>query len=120
MRLIFVHLSAFRERMLRLRVNDEDLRSLEMGLLDEPGAGRVIPGTGGLRKLRFAPPSFRRGKSGACRVCYAWFPEADAIYFFTVYSKKDKENLDPSDKAYFRRTLEAYRRWMKNYKGVLP
>lgn len=41
-----------------------DLQALERILIANPDAGDVIPGTGGLRKLRFAPPSWHTGKRG--------------------------------------------------------
>jgi len=58
-----------------LGLTDDDLRFLEAALMANPDAGPVMRGTGGLRKMRFAPPSWHTGKSGAVRVCYAHFPE---------------------------------------------
>jgi hypothetical protein len=52
-----------------------------------------MSGTGGLRKLRFAPPSWHIGKSGATRVGYAHFPEHDAVFLIVIYSKGEKDNL---------------------------
>jgi hypothetical protein len=52
------------------RLDDDDLRALEALLLENPERGPVMSGTGGLRKLRYAPPSWHIGKSGATRVGY--------------------------------------------------
>ena len=121
MRLIFVRLRPFQADAEHLRLTDEDLRALEIELLERPDAGKLIPGTGGLRKVRFAPPSFRRGKSGACRVCYAWFPEVHAVYLCVIYTKQERDDMAAADKQYFKQTLEAYRAWLKDYyRGVLP
>jgi hypothetical protein len=120
MQLTFVQLRVFTADFVDLGLRDEDLRALEAELLDRPDAGRTISGTGGLRKIRFAPRSWRRGKSGATRVCYAWFPEADAIYFFTIYTKQEMDNLSAADKAYYRKVMESYRRWLRGHRGVLP
>ena len=68
MRLTLIQLSTFAAKWPKLRLTDEDLLSLEGLLIDNPEAGQVIPGTGGLRKLRFAPPSWHTGKRGASRV----------------------------------------------------
>jgi len=119
-RLTFVQLRAFAADCNDLELADEDLRALEMDLLNRPDAGRIIPGTGGLRKLRFAPPSWHRGKRGSTRVCYAWFPEVSAIYLFTIYTKQEMDNLNAADKSYYRKVLEAYRRWLREHRGVLP
>jgi len=47
----------------------DDLYDLQAVLLFEPRVGKVIPKTGGLRKMRFAPSGSHRGKSGSVRVC---------------------------------------------------
>jgi hypothetical protein len=120
MRLTFVQLQAFKADFADLSLGDEDLRALEAELLDRPGAGRIIPGAGGLRKMRFAPPSWRRGKRGATRVCYAWFEQVAAIYLFTIYTKQEMDNLSAADKAYYRRVLTAYARYLKEHPGALP
>lgn len=123
MRLTFLQLAAFREDWKKLKLTDEDLQELEKSLLPRPGAGRVIAGTGGLRKVRFAPPSWHVGKSGAVRVCYAWFSEVNAVYFFTAYTHQEKDNLLPADKAVFFRVLGAYGKWLRERfpdTGVLP
>jgi hypothetical protein len=54
----------------RWRLNDDDLRALERQLMDNPTAGAVMRNTGGVRKMRFAPPSRSAGKSGGFRACY--------------------------------------------------
>jgi DNA-binding transcriptional regulator YiaG len=69
MRLTLIELSPFVAKWSKMRLNDEDLRALESLLIANPEAGAVIPGTGGLRKLRFAPSTWHTGKcSNACRI----------------------------------------------------
>jgi hypothetical protein len=74
----------------------------------------VIPGTGGLRKLRFAPPSWHTGKRGATRVIYALIVPGEAVYLFTLYGKNEQSDLRPDEKKIFRQVLErlqqSYRR----------
>jgi hypothetical protein len=55
---------------------------LERELIDSPDKAPVIEQTGGLRKLRFAPPGSVRSKSGAYRVCYAYYPAYGTIALF--------------------------------------
>ena len=43
------------------------MRALERELIDSPDKAPVIEQTGGLRKLRFAPPGSGRGRRGAYR-----------------------------------------------------
>ncbi len=66
-----IYASLFVSEWKRLRLPDEDLRYLERAIMARPNVGDVMAGTGGVRKLRFAPPSRSGGKSGGLRVCYA-------------------------------------------------
>ncbi len=86
-------------------LDDEDLRALENLIGQRPQAGKVIPGTGGVRKIRFAPPSWNRGKSGAVRVCYACFLSGKAVFLLTAYGKNKKDNLDAAEKKLYRTLL---------------
>ena len=72
----FVELDEFGADWERLGLDVEvDLAALQHELMLNPMAGDLVPGTGGLRKFRFAPPRWNKGKSGALRVCSAYFPE---------------------------------------------
>jgi hypothetical protein len=105
MRLSFVHYPAFVRRWKEFRLDDEDLRKLELQLLARPEAGLVMGGTGGLRKMRFAPPSRHSGKSGAYRVCYVYFPRAAVIVLLAIFPKNQQENLGAAEKAQFRTVI---------------
>ena len=51
---LFVELPSFRNDWRALGLADGDLRRLQEELLTDPQAGRVMQGTGGIRKIRFA------------------------------------------------------------------
>jgi hypothetical protein len=104
--LTFVQLPRFAARWAQLKLTDEDLRALEKMLLGNPDAGAVMGGTGGLRKVRFAPPSRHVGKSGAFRVGYTYFRSADSVYLLAIYPKNEKANLTPAEKVEVRRLIE--------------
>ena len=78
---------------------------MEAQLARRPDAGPVIPGTGGLRKLRFAPPSRGGGKRGGTRVIYAYFPDYDTIYLFLIYPKNEQDDLTPTQKTQCRQLV---------------
>lgn len=64
-----------------------------MCLIVNPAAGPVIPGTGGLRKVRVAARS--QGKRGGARVIYYWVPSREQILLLLVYAKNEQANLTP-------------------------
>lgn len=84
--------------------------ALERALLHDPDAGAVVGGTGGLRKVRFAPPSRHVGKSGAFRVAYVYFRTAEAVYLLAIFPKNEKANLSAAEKAEARKLIEGIAR----------
>lgn len=107
--LAFVQLSEFVASWKRHKLSDEDLQALEAELLADPEAGAVMVGTGGLRKMRFAPPSRHGGKRGGFRVGYAYFVVASTIYLFVVFPKGERANLTAAEKAAVRKALTLLR-----------
>ena len=74
---------------------DERLELIDF-LARNPLAGDEIPGTGGVRKLRFAASG--RGKRGGARVIYYYADEAMPIYALLVYAKARKVDLTPDER----------------------
>jgi hypothetical protein len=107
MRLTVGYLSIFVSDWRRLGLDDEDLRALELAVMENPSAGRIIPGAGGLRKMRFAPIGWGRGKSGGTRVCYVYFARHDSVFMLAAYSKNEQENITAADKARYRRMIQS-------------
>ena len=105
----FVWFPAFLRDWERLGLDGEDLRSLELEILEEPTRAPAIKGTGGLRKLRFSGRRSTRGKSGANRVCYVHFPEFGTIALAAVFGKNEKDDLSPADIRTIAVIIRAYR-----------
>ena len=59
-------------------------------------AGDEIPGTGGVRKLRFR--AFGRGKSGGVRAIYYFYDETTPLYAIFLYGKNEQTDLTPKQK----------------------
>ena len=62
-----------------------------------PSAGAVIPGLGGVRKLRWAPKG--RGKSGAFRVIYYVLSDDMPVLALLLYGKNQQSDLSPAQRA---------------------
>ncbi len=103
----FKYLAGFPREWERLGLDDEDLRELELSILAHPEAGAVMAGTGGLRKLRFSPSRWRRGKSGSLRIGYAHDARVEKVLILAVYAKGDKSNLTPAERREIKRLLAA-------------
>jgi len=72
-------------------LSDEQYGTLQQALTQNPDAGSVIPGSGGVRKLRWAAPG--RGKRGGCRVIYYVKRANGVIWLLTMYPKNVAENI---------------------------
>jgi len=58
-----------------------------------PYAGDEIPGTAGVRKLRFGAKG--KGKRGGARVIYYVLDDATPIYALLIYGKNESDDLSP-------------------------
>jgi hypothetical protein len=96
-------------------MSDVDLRSLEAAILADPLNAPVMPGTGGLRKMRFASQTSSSGKSGGVRVCYAYFAEFGLVYLCAVFPKNVKANLSKTEANEYRQLLREFGRYLREY-----
>jgi len=64
-------------------------------LAQNPEAGDLIPGGGGIRKIRFAAKG--KGKSGGVRVIYYYHSEDVPLFLLSVYGKGQKANLTAAE-----------------------
>lgn len=98
----FIETPTFTSNWNELGLTDEDLRTLQNDLLENPKMGDVIPGTGGIRKIRIPMENKGKGKRGGARVIYIDVEIKEIIYFINVYSKNEKDNLTEDEKKAFK------------------
>jgi mRNA-degrading endonuclease RelE of RelBE toxin-antitoxin system len=99
-----IETKAFTARIGEL-LSDDQYRFLQLELARQPTAGPVIPGTGGLRKLRWALAG--RGKRGGARVIYYWHAASATILMLFVYPKNELEDLSRSQRELLRRIVAS-------------
>ena len=109
MRFSFVETTVFTRRIGHLGL-EEGLRNLQLALLENPQAGPVEPGTGGLRKVRMAVPLSGKGKRGGARVHYLLLPHKGLIYLLFAYGKDEAATLSQEQKRQLRAVVEAIKR----------
>lgn len=90
-----VETSTFRRKAEKL-LTDQEHDELLLYLSMYHKVGDEIPGTGGVRKLRYAAQG--RGKSGGVRVIYYFFDELNPVLALFLYGKNEQGNLTPAEK----------------------
>jgi hypothetical protein len=78
-------------RLVREYLSDDEYAELQQALLANPKAGAIIPGSGGVRKLRWGVAG--RGKRGGIRVIYFLRTLQGQIWMLTLYPKNVAENV---------------------------
>jgi len=92
---------------LRRHLDDDTYRALQWALALRPEQGPIIPGGGGLRKLRWSAPG--RGKRGGIRLIYYWDPPSHMFYMLYLYAKNEQGDLTSSQtKALARLVREEF------------
>jgi hypothetical protein len=95
----------FREEYL-----DEDgFSELQQYLARNPEAGDMVPGAGGIRKLRWRDPRRGKGRRGGLRIIYYCFLSEQEIWLLTLYDKDEAVDLTNEERGRLRRALEAER-----------
>ena len=88
--MIFIETSAF-TKYLPDYLSDEDYHALQSYLMQKPDAGAIVRGTGGIRKVRWAPVG--KGKRGGVRVIYYWKRPDHEIWMLTIFSKSENSTI---------------------------
>ncbi|RLS59288.1 MAG: hypothetical protein DWH91_00480 [Planctomycetota bacterium] len=104
--LTFILMDGFSDDWDELGLEDMDLQALEIMIMAAPTGPPVVPGTGRLRKIRFARSGRNVGKSGGARVCYVYFEEWKIVLLVVAYGKSEKDDLDPDEKRAIRALIQ--------------
>jgi hypothetical protein len=90
-------------------LDDEGFTELQLRLASNPEEGDLVPGAGGIRKLRWKDSRRKKGKRGGLRVIYYCFLSDEEIWLLTLYDKDEAADLTKDQKDQLRRALEAER-----------
>jgi hypothetical protein len=76
----------------------EDIVALEQDIMANPDTGDLVPGTGGLRKVRLGQRQVRRGKRGGLRVYYLDLAASKVTHLVAIFGKREKSDLSPLER----------------------
>ena len=88
--MVIIETPVFTKRVLEA-LSDDEYRELQHFLSEDPGAGSIIVGSHGLRKLRWRMPG--KGKRGGTRIIYYWLRPRDTILMLFVFRKSEQSDL---------------------------
>lgn len=100
----FIESAAF-DRLRPDYLDDDDYDALQQYMMQNPEAGPVVPGSGGVRKLRWRIGG--AGKRGGLRVIYYVRYQPSEFWMLTLYAKAKQENVPAH---ILRRLKEEFRR----------
>jgi mRNA-degrading endonuclease RelE of RelBE toxin-antitoxin system len=104
-RVEFVETPTF-TRLIGKLLDDDEYARLQLGLALRPDWGKVIPGSGGLRKVRWAGSG--RGKRGGLRIIYYWQTAEDQIWLLLAYPKSERDDLSLDEIKQLKRLVEEF------------
>ena len=93
-------------------IGEDEHTKLKQFLAFDPEAGVIIPGTGGVRKLRWVRPGI--GKRGGARVIYYFYRDDVPLFLFAIYAKNVKDDLTQSELKELKKRAEEIK---SAYKG---
>ena len=103
---VFIELPAF-ERHREGYLDDDSFHRLQLALIGDPEAGDAMPGTGGLRKLRFGDTRRGKGKRGGLRVIYYYWTGGPEFWLFTLYDKDEMGDLTSRQRELLKQRVKA-------------
>ena len=103
--MLFIETPIFTKLVIDL-ISDDEYRKLQLALVLRPEAGKIISGSGGLRKIRWK--SGGSGKRGGLRLIYFWDVPEDTIYMLLIYKKSKQEDLTPNQLKTLRNLVKDF------------
>ena len=86
-------------------LKSDDQAAMEQAIAAHPEKHPVMPGTGGIRKARWAMQG--SGKSGGARVVYYYLVVGDQTHFLFIYAKNTQADLTADQRKKFMNYVEA-------------
>lgn len=102
--MVFYETAIFTAQIVSL-LTDESYRELQNQIVADPETGDLIPGSQGLRKIRWKFEG--RGKRGGIRVIY-YLVTREEVFMIFAYKKNEQENLTPEQTRRLRQLVDDH------------
>ncbi len=100
--MVIIETSVFTKKITAL-LSDDEYRLFQNALVESPGSGDIIQGSGGIRKIRWK--SNGRGKRGGTRIIYYWATNDDQLLMLYAYPKNEMESLTKDQLLILKKTV---------------
>lgn len=94
-------------RLVKSYLSDDEYRRVQVQIIEDSHCGAVIPGSGGVRKLRWRAAG--RGKRGGYRVIYFIRLRQEVIWMLTIYPKNVRDAIPAKVLKAIRQEIEDER-----------
>jgi hypothetical protein len=97
---VFVESRPFTLRLTHLAAAsaDEVLSGIQGELLRNPERGRLVQGTGGVRKARAANPARQKGTRGGFRYFFLYLERKQHIHLLALLDKSEQEDISKDER----------------------
>jgi hypothetical protein len=99
----FIESSAF-EAVRPIYLDDDEYAELQQFMMQNPESGQLVPGSGGVRKVRWKRPGM--GKRGGLRVIYFVRFKPNEFWMLSIYAKAKSDTIPGH---ILKELLEAFR-----------
>jgi mRNA-degrading endonuclease RelE of RelBE toxin-antitoxin system len=102
------------EKEVRRLLAEPEQAALQLAIAADPEAHPIVPGTGGVRKARWARQG--RGKSGGVRVIYYYWRTIEElaaqvldreVYLLSIYAKNEQSDMTAADRKAAKKFVEG-------------
>ena len=93
----------------KAKLDEGEREELVFFLASNPEVGIVIPGTGGVRKFRWAREG--EGKRGGYRVVYYYYSDSIPLFLIALYGKNEKADMTQAERSQAAKLVDVLRRY---------
>jgi hypothetical protein len=109
---VFIESRTFTQRLRQLAgaSAEEVLFRIQDELIRHPERGRLVQGTGGVRKARTGNPKRQKGARGGFRYFFLYLEQKQHIHLLALLDKGEQEDLSQDERKALRALVDEVRK----------